>query len=381
MRPPTVSGTPFSQTSMASASPEIIEAKVVSFFPHHNESLQIIEPNRLSDSQAVRVLRNQPVGRSNTMPAMKISTPRTSDHVIQPEVIDSPLRNPRKPPDPPQFEITPATPLSEINRHLANTPDANLAISQATTVIRDRPPLRGHDRSESFMKQLTRNFSTRNAKNPKADQELDSTQNPFWRPRAFWDDAEYAQRTRQEQERDSATGRLETTTMTDGDNMHTVAILERPIKRRSNTITAGPVSLVRKISERKRQRRVVDDHLAQQQALVRQTSYSSLQKLRAGRKLYGMPPMRSLSLNVGMEKFRDLQDKMITARARREDSRREKKREALRKSIGTEVVSQGDSRFVNDKSTTRMYNPMEEMLENARSQELLQRIQERESRL
>lgn len=380
LRPPTIVGTPFSQTSMASASPEIIEAKVVSFFPHHNESLQLIEPNRLSESQAVRALKERPVGRSNTVPAVQISTPRTSDHEMQPELVDSPLRNPRKPPDPPQLEVIPATPLSELGRQLVATPDANLVNVRTGTMIRKRPSLQGRDRSESFMKQLTRNFSTRNAKNPKADQELDGTLNPFWRPRAFWDDAEYAQGTGHEQERESTGGRLETTTMADGDIMRTVTILERPIKR-SNTITTGPVGLVRKFSERKKQRKVVDEHLAQQQALVKQSSYGSLQKLRAGRRLYGMPPIRSLSLNMGIGKLRGLQDRMVAVRAKREDSRREKKREALRKSIGAEVVSQGDSRFINDKTTTRTYDPTEEMLQNARSDEFMEKVQERQSRL
>lgn len=380
LRPPTIVGTPFSQSSMVSASPEIIEAKVVSFFPHHNESLQLIEPNRLSESQAVRALKEKTLGRSNTVPAVQISTPRTSDQSMQGELIDSPLRNPRKPPNPPQLEVIPATPMSELNRQLGTTTITNLTHTPTGTVIRRRPSLQDRDRSESFLKQLTRNFSTRHAKNPKADQDLDSSSNPFWRPRAFWDDPESAHRNRQEQEKRGLDNGVTTkdSNMSDADMMHTVTVLDEPVKR-SNTIATGPVALVRKFSERKRQRRAIEEHITQQQALVKQSSYGSLQKLKMGRRMYGMSPMRSLSLNVGA--FRNLQDRMTAIRVRREDSRREKKREALRKSIGAEVVSQGDSRFVNDKTSTRRYDPIEEMLQNARSQDLLQKMQERQERV
>lgn len=376
LRPPTIVGTPFSQASNASPSPEIIEAKVVSFFPHHNESLQLIEPNRLSESQAVRALKDRPMGRSNTVAAMQISTPRNSNHDMEPEAIDSPLRNPRKPPMPPQLELTPATPLSELNGQLDSIPGPTLTKSRIGTLIGNRPSLPGRDRSESFIKQMTRNFSTRNAKNPKADQELDGTSNPFWRPRAFWDDPEYSQRIQREQEKSTqGIGEPAEPAMTDADVSNTVTILEDEPVKRSNTITAGPAALVRKISERKRQRKLIDEHISQQQALVKQSSYSSLQKFKAGRRMYGMPPMRSLSLNMGA--LRNLQDRVVQLRVRREDSRRERKRAALRKSIGTEVVSQGDSRFVNDKSTTRRYDPTEEMLQNARDQDLVEKMRER----
>lgn len=371
LRPPTVVGTPFSQTSVMSTSPEIIEAKVVSFFPHHNESLQLIEPNRLSETPAVRALKDQSLGRPKTEASVNITTPRTSDHLTQSDVIDSPLRNPRKPPEPPQFEFIPATPLSELNKQLGVVPGPNPVRSRQETLVK-RPALQGRDRSESFLKQLTRNFSTRNAKNPKAGKDLDSTLHPFWRPRAFWDENGNPQRTSQEleRERERERAQMETETMAtnDGETMRTVTILEPPMIR-SNSITTGPISLMRKISERKKNKKVMDDHIVQHQALVKQNSYSSLQRIRVGRKLYGMPPMRSLSLNMGMGKLRGLQDRMVAVRARREDEKRERRREALRKSIGAEVISQGDSRFIVDRNVTRNVDPTEEVERNATAQE------------
>lgn len=386
--PPTLTGTPFSQASVMSTSPEIIEAKVVSFFPHHNESLQLIEPNRLSETPAVKALKGTDLKRANTVPESRvtISTPRTSGHIVASEriTIDSPLRNPRKPPEPPQvqFTIIPPTPQVEVDHQLGPTPDTSPVKTRTGVVLRKRPSLQTRDRSESFIKSLTRNLSLRNAKNPKADQELDSILYPFWRPRAFWDDEDYRGRIEQETQKEHNTD-VEHQNVPETVPDRSVVVHE-PHQRaaRSNTITTGPVSLIRRISERRRQKRLVDDHLAQQQALVKQTSYSSLQKFRAGRRLYGLPPLRSLSLNVGVTRLNSLRERMADARARREDEKLEQRRDKLRKSIGPAVM-QSDSRFPTEGNNSNRIviehmggqrvssaEAMEQLLENARAKDL-----------
>ncbi|KAK5938299.1 hypothetical protein PMZ80_009269 [Knufia obscura] len=386
LRPATLTGTPFSQASMLSTSPEIVEARAISFFPHNNQSLQLIEPNRLSETPAVKALRAQGPERAQTLPAraMNITTPRTSDRLLQTvdNEVDSPLRNPRKPPQPPQvqFSIIPPTPMSERDHQLGATPDTSPVKSRTGTLLRKRPSLQGRDRSESFIKSLGRNLSLRNAKNPKQDQDLDSTLYPFWRPRAFWDDDDYRRRMQQEHDREQMGKDGTTVDAETGTVIARSLVVHEPHSRlvRSNTITTGPMSLVRKMSERRKQRRMVDEHIAGQQALVKQTSYSSLQRFRAGRKLYGLPPIRSLSLNMGVGRLSSLRDKMTTARARREDERRELRREKLRKSIGPDVVSQGDSRFPTDMMTehnggrkAESEEALGDMLERARAEEVV----------
>lgn len=352
LRPTNVNGTPFSQTSMLSTSPEIVEAKAVSFFPHNNRSLQVIEPTRLSGAAAIRVLREQGLNRAHTLPARSedLSTPRASHQflLIEQSEVDSPLRNPRKPPEPPQLQISviPSTLMSVRDYQLGATPDTSPAKPRSKSARR-RPSLQGRGRSESFIKSLSRNMSLRNTKNPKQDQELDSTSNPFWRPEAFWHDDDYRRRMQQDRDReqeayDDSTDKTETSTIVKG---APVVQDSSPRLLRSNTIATGPLSLVHKMSERRKQRRLVHEHIAVQQALVRQSSYSSLQRLHVGNKLLGLPPLRMTSLDAGVGRLSSLREKVTIARARKEERRRELKREKLRRSIGPDVISQGDSRF------------------------------------
>lgn len=352
LRPPDMTGTPFSQTSMLSTSPEIIEARIINFFPHNNDSVQLIEPNRLSETPAVKALRAENLRRAKTVPERqaKITTPKGSDRFIADDqlTVDSPLRNPRKPPDPPQvqFAVIPPSPQSELNTHFNSADDADLARPRAITVSGKRPQLQGNERSESFIRTLSRGLSLRNAKNLRTGQDLDSALHPLWRPRAFWDQDELKRRSQIEKRDDEMTAAPDTDDVPESAITRHVTILH-PNQQllRSNSIGTGPMSLVRKMSERRKQRRLVDDHLAQQQALVKQTSYSSLQRIRAGHKLYGLQPLRSFSLNVNITRLNSLRERLSAARARREDERRELRREKLRKSIGADVVSQGDSRF------------------------------------
>lgn len=384
LRPSTVTGTPFSQTSVLSFSPEIIEARAISFFPHHNDSLQLIEPNRLSETPAVKAVRGQ-YGMDSQLaadPNVEFATPRVSTQFTASShgATHSPLRNPRKPPDPPQvqFAVIPPTPSSEQKANFGPTPDTSPAKDRNGLVVRNRPSLQGRDRSESFIKTLTRNLSLRNAKNPKQNQDLDSTLHPFWRPRAFWDDEDYRRRMQQEEEKQFGSAALDAEVV---DGVRNVTVLERPSNFvRSNTISSAPLSLVRRISERRRQKRAVEEHIASQQALVKQTSFSSLQKLRAGRRLYGLPPIRSLSMNMGIGRLNSLRQRLITAKARREDEKREMRRERLRKSIGPEVVMTGDSRFpdgmVIEHFGGQKLDPsraMGEMLEHARAEDLVEK--------
>lgn len=289
LRPASTLETPFSQPSFRSASPEINEAQAINYFPHNNHSLQLIEPFPVQESKAVREVQRQQL-------------PHIEMH--------SPLRNPRRPPEPPQFQVIPPTPADEVERELR--PEDSPVNARANSVKR---PGGSRGRSESFISSISRNLSLKNARNKKADQELDGKLHPFWRPRAFWDDIDNG-RPDDEQDHPLSVGIVKNS-------------LGLPQER---TVITGPVSLVRRISERRRHRR----------GIVKQASHGSLARLRAGRQLYNSS---GLGYRFHLLGLKDLHERIIHVRQRKEDQRREKRRADLRRSIGANVVMQGDSRF------------------------------------
>jgi hypothetical protein len=290
LRPPSILETPFSQPSFRSTSPELSEAKAINLFPHNNHSLQLIEPFPIAESKAVREVQKQQLRKAEA---------------------NSPLRNPRRPPAPPQFRVFPPTPGDEVEQPLGSdqgaTPGRNASM---------RRPGQSRRRSESLMSSLSRNFSLQNARNRKADQELDGKLHPFWRPRAFWDD-----------DVDNAHPAGEQAESVDGGIVRNS--LGLPQER---TVVTGPVSLVRRISQRRRQKR----------GITKQSSHGSLAKLRATRQLQKSPHS---GLRLHLFDIHDIHDRIMHTRQRKENEKREKRRADLRRSIGANVIMQGDSRF------------------------------------
>lgn len=323
MRPPSTLQTPFSQQSFHSTSPGVVEmgeARAVNLFPHNNHSLQIIESNPLPESRAVQELYTS--GRDLQLVAGEPATPVAS--LLPMLSVDSPLRNPRDPPKPPQFKVIPPTPASltsrdDSDRQLGNKNPTRRGSGRRFGSMR-RPSIANRRYSGSFVKSFGRSLSL-NAKNKKADQDLDGTLHPFWRPRGFWDG--FSESDNEEGDRYEARDR----------DLVVNNSLGMPQKR---TIVDGPLSLVRKISNRSRQRR-------QNVGVSKRTSHGSLSRLRMGRKIYKVP---GLGLRFQVLGFRDLQQRMLSVRRRKEDERRDKRREELRRSIGPNVISQGDSRYI-----------------------------------
>ncbi|KIW69818.1 hypothetical protein PV04_02145 [Phialophora macrospora] len=287
LRPPSIFDTPFSQPSFQSASPEINEAKAINYFAHNNHSLQLIEPFSVVESRAVHEVQRQ------NLPEMEV---------------ESPLRNPRQPPAPPQFKVIPPTPGDE-------NADYQLGVERISSVKRPGGPRR---RSESFMSSISRNLSLKNARNLKADQDLDNNLHPMWRPRAFWDDIDNAR----------PGGEPQHHSLDEGIVNNTLGLPQQRI------VITGPVSLIRRISERRKQNR----------GIVKQSSHSSLAKIRASRKLHRSSGL-ALRFHFPLIGVRAVQDRILHAKQRKEDERRERRRAELRRSIGANVVSQGDSRF------------------------------------
>ena len=322
LRPPSAQRTPFSQQSLHSASPvvEMGEAKAVNFFPHNNHSLQIIESNPLTESRAVQELYTS--GRDLQIKTDEPTIPIAS--LLPMLSVESPLRNPRDPPKPPQFKVIPPTPASltptdELGHRLDPKEYSRRSSGRRFGSLR-RPSLTERRHSDSFVKSLGRTFSL-NAKNKKADQNLDSTLHPFWRPRGFWDEFS-------ESDNDGDDG---------FNNRDKNLVVNNSLGMlQQRTIIDGPLSLVRKISDGSRRRR-------QTRGVLKRSSYSSLSRFRMGRKIHKVP---GLGLRFQVIGLRDLQQRMLSVKRRKEDERRDKRREELRRSIGPNVISQGDSRYI-----------------------------------
>jgi hypothetical protein len=245
--------------------------------------------------------------------------------------VESPLRNPRDPPKPPQFKVIPPTPAAltptdDFDRQLSTTGPTRRSLGRRFGSLK-RPSIANRRRSESFVKSFGRTFSL-NAKNKKADQDLDGTLHPFWRPRGFWDG--FSESDNEEGDRYEKRDR----------DLVVNNSLGMPQKR---TIIDGPLSLVRKMSDGSRRRR-------QNGGVSKRASYGSLSRLRIGRKIHKVP---GLGLRFQVIGFRDVQQRMLSVRRKKEDERRDRRREELRRSIGPNVISQGDSRYI----SPRMIEP------------------------
>ncbi|KAE8146188.1 hypothetical protein BDV25DRAFT_54890 [Aspergillus avenaceus] len=170
----------FTQGSIPSSSPglvEINEATTVAFFPHNNESLLVVDPQKQYGPQGL-ALRVEYQGT----PA-RLEFPQIPEH----QMMGPALQNPRPPPAPPVCTVIPPTPVNEADREPAtrlSNPETTERTGRKFGSFRrawaQRP------RSDSF-NTLARSFSVTSAKNRKAGKDLDGNLHPFWRPRKFWE--------------------------------------------------------------------------------------------------------------------------------------------------------------------------------------------------
>ncbi|KAF7170157.1 hypothetical protein CNMCM6106_004941 [Aspergillus hiratsukae] len=181
LRPPSL---PFTPASIASSSPgliEIKEARTVTFFPHNNESLLLVD-------QPVRsALEPQAPQPDDCQPQRD---PRTPENVLPQDssLVDSPLRNPRPPPKPPVHNVIPPTPEDEADRQLRADDVTELNGNHPRRFGSLRRGWVVRPRSDSFDR-FVRSLSVTSAKNRKAGRDIDSRLHPFWHPRRFWDDS------------------------------------------------------------------------------------------------------------------------------------------------------------------------------------------------
>ena len=215
--------TPFSQASYETAgtAAEVSEAMAVSLFPHQNKSVLIVQ------QQAAPAQASRPVARPKLetgQPMISINgnkVPVTPPQPVHPmDEVDSPLRNPRAPPEPPAIKFIPPTPAAllpgqEEDRQLGFETQPATPESKPTRglSLMRRALSNRHRNSESAVqggglmkrtfslsgrrKGLSDESATRAVANPSTlypsveDRPADSSKlHPFWRPAHFWDDLE-----------------------------------------------------------------------------------------------------------------------------------------------------------------------------------------------
>lgn len=175
----------FTQPSVVSSSPgpvEIREATMVTYFPHNNESLLVINSYMQPELSTVKALHGHTLAEP-----VAVWTPQQSMAVID---VESPLRNPRTPPVPPVQRVVPQDPADQV---IDNSARPELSRQGSSRISRGfgsvRRALSARRNSDIARQQpLSRSLSTRSANNRRAEKARDSQLYSFWRPRGFWDD-------------------------------------------------------------------------------------------------------------------------------------------------------------------------------------------------
>jgi hypothetical protein len=314
---------PFSPPSMESASPGLVEmgeARAVNLFAHNNHSLQIIDQFPLPDSRAPMFLH-----KSGGRGQLRAEGPSTEKEVALPQLlIDSPLRNPRDPPEPPSLKVIPPTPNDltpvENNGRQLGLPSPERhrragSLSRRFGSLR-RPSLSTRHQSESFIKSLSRTLSLRGGRHVRADEPRDANLHPFWRPRGFWDDFTDSDSDRDDYDEDFIVS-------------NSLGVPQR------RTIIDGPISLVRHLSDSSRRPRRAG-------GVTKRSSHGNLSKIRAGKRLKQTP---GLARHFPFMRLGDLRDRLQLSNRPNEAEKRERTRRELREKIGPQIISTGDSRY------------------------------------
>lgn len=202
LRPRSTQVTPFSLRSAHSSTPgtlEVNEATAISIYPHTNKSILVVQQLPRRDSQPAE---HSAIVASNASFAIPgAHAPAVIHQARARNVLDSPLRNPREPPQPPDFKVIPPTPVPNLSPVKDNERTSRQSASNSTVNRLSRPitmvkrALSARRYSENFVSPLTRGFThrttvieRRRSHDPDLIVERDNKLHPFWRPRGFWDD-------------------------------------------------------------------------------------------------------------------------------------------------------------------------------------------------
>ncbi|KAI4208287.1 MAG: hypothetical protein LQ346_000167 [Caloplaca aetnensis] len=194
LRPRSSLVTPFSLRSARSSTPgtEVNEATAISIYPHTNKSILVVQHAPRRNSQPAEHSAIIASNAKFAIPAGSVQPP----FIHEPRrLLNSPLQNPRSPPQPPDFKIIPPTP--------ANVTDVSSPDRQQPPPFEQAPKRRLSTRmkrafstkrySDAVVSPITRSFSLsrRNtvtgARRASTGIDLERNLHPLWRPRAFWE--------------------------------------------------------------------------------------------------------------------------------------------------------------------------------------------------
>lgn len=383
--------TPFSQFSDTADALEVSEATAVSIYPHNNHSLLVVQqvarsntvpltPHELTDSPlnfpssppSVETELLQPQQPSLTF---EPSTPPLQSILPVPSTVDSPLKNPRKPPIPPAFKIIPPTPMEELDRQLAPGPPPQ---STARPVRRLSLVQRARRYSDTFIAPLlARAPSTRTrvvygnggatleTRRVPSVTEDDGNLHPFWRPRGFWEGFE-------DSDPESEDGEASAPPLPLGGDTSDIEVRESPaavaalgalgrrltnsFKGSSGFLIGNSLGVERAGTNRRRPHVVVPATTVASAAPSRVEkrgskgslrSLGSLERGREGRKEGRREGWRKgksmpgLGMQVQYIGFSGMKEKFQERRRRRWERSAEKRREVLRQSIGPRYLVEG----------------------------------------
>ncbi|KAL8963513.1 MAG: hypothetical protein Q9193_000229 [Seirophora villosa] len=195
LRPRSSLVTPFSLRSARSSTPgtlEVNEATAISIYPHTNKSILVVQHASRRNSQPAEHSAIIASNAKFAIPAGSVQSPV----IYEPrQLLDSPLQNPRSPPQPPDFKIIPPTPanmtdISSPERHQGE-PSQRAPKRRLSNRVKRAFSTRRY--SEAFVSPITRSLSLsrRNTvtggRRASTGIDLDRNLHPSWRPRAFWD--------------------------------------------------------------------------------------------------------------------------------------------------------------------------------------------------
>lgn len=305
LQPPAM---PFNCGSIPSTSPgpiEIQEATAVSLFAHNNHSLLLVDPRVQAPNRPLQAL-----GISH----LNVNT-RTPDNAAHRETIfvDSPLKNPRPPPEPPVRKPLPPLPLQD-----AGPPDVNdepNGITRRWSSV--RRSLSARPRSDSF-NTLTRSFSMKSAKNRTTGKEMDSRLYPFWRPRPFWENVPCSPEKQPSPTRQLPLGPNEPLVVN-----NTLGLPQRRI------ILDGPPAFARRSPELRR----LFNGMTSNGSLVDQGIFRTGSPLHPAR----FQALSRWGLRLQPVSWHKMRNRVQRMRQRRDERKRAVRREALKQSIGAPI--------------------------------------------
>ena len=186
LRPRSALVTPFSVRSARSSTPgtlELSEATAISIYPHTNKSILVIQQLAPRDS-------GDPPGHSAIIAGnANIALPIPVVPAPARQALDSPLQNPREPPQPPDLKLIPPTPANASTAHEKSPRQSPTRHRLSGPVSLVKRAFSARRYSDSFVSPISPSRSRRSSSHPPSvGDDPDNKLHPFWRPRGFWDD-------------------------------------------------------------------------------------------------------------------------------------------------------------------------------------------------